>query len=241
MASEPSIDPRHFYFPVLAVDATGKPEALCGNAFPVSAAGDLLTCRHVVADHGTRDLVVVDRRNGMRGLRVNDVRTPADEKVDLACLPGLLGQGSRFFPLLTPGELMVGEDVTTYGFYTHGAGLPGLTDGYFKGHVVGFRTEPQLTTLLSYPIIEGLSGSPVAHFHNGQKVVGVCQGSEDQRVIARETIEYKDTEREIHERIERVVEFGIASRVETVISLCEEVGVSPVVSSEMVPASGQLG
>lgn len=94
---------------------------------------------------------------------------------------------------------------------------------------------------LPFPVIEGLSGSPVTTFHNGTKVVGVCFGSESQRVLASEILEFKEGNREVRETINRVVEFGLAYRVEVIQSLCVGLGIAPTVSSEAVASAGDLG
>ena len=39
---------------------------------------------------------------------------------------------------------------------------------------------------LSYAVIEGLSGSPVLTYHNGPKLVGMCWGNLQSRIVASE-------------------------------------------------------
>ncbi len=234
------MDPRKFHFPIAVLADDGRPERLRGNSFSITANGDLLTCRHVVSVlEGTR-LGVVDQELG-RVVPISSIQMPTDDTVDLALLPQALRRSSSYFPLLTPGSLLVGSDVSTYGFYSHGAGWAGVTDGYFAGHVVSFRTKGPITMTLPFPVIEGLSGSPVTTYHNGTKVVGICFGSESQRVLASEILEFKEGSREVRETINRVVEFGLAYRVEVVQSFCAGFGVTPTVSSESVASAGDLG
>jgi hypothetical protein len=54
--------------------------------------------------------------------------------------------------------------------YSLGAnGWKNITDGYFAGHGAGFRKDGKIMSL-SFPVIEGLSGSSVKKtFHNGTK------------------------------------------------------------------------
>jgi hypothetical protein len=182
----------------------------------------------------------VDQEFG-RVIPISSIQFPADENLDLALLPNALGRQSSYYPLLTPGALLVGSEVSTYGFYSHGAGWSGLTDGYFAGRVVSFRTSGPITMTLPFPVIEGLSGSPVTTFHNGTKAVGICFGSESQRVLASEILEFKEGNREVRETINRVVEFGLAYRVEVIQSLCAKFGAAPTVSSEPVASAGDLG
>ena len=112
--------------------------------------------------------------------------------------------------------MYVGHDVYTYGFYSPSGRVENVTDGYFKGNLVSFGTVRHATATLSYPVIEGLSGSPVLKYHNGTKLVGVCFGSESQRVLASEIIDLKDGEREYRETVNRIVEFGLAYRSEVI-------------------------
>lgn len=227
------MDPRKFHFPIAVIADDGQPERLRGNSFSVTANGDLLTCRHVVSVlEGTR-LGVLDQEFG-RVIPISSIQFPEDKNLDLALLPGALGRQSSYYPLLTPGALLVGSEVHTYGFYSHGAGWAGLTDGYFAGRVVGFRTKGPVTMMLPFPVIEGLSGSPVATFHNGTKAVGICFGSESQRVLASEILEFKKGNREVRETTNRVVEFGLAYRVEVIQSFCTALGVIPTVSADSV-------
>jgi hypothetical protein len=160
-------------------------------------------------------LAVLDREEG----RLKPIRTAAvagDATLDLAFLPEVLARESKHFPLLSAGDLYVGHDVYTYGFYSPSGRIENIADDYFKGNVVSFRTERHVTATLSYPVIEGLSGSPVLMYHNGTKLVGVCFGSESQRVLASETVELKDGEREYRETVNRIVEFGLAYRSEVI-------------------------
>ena len=89
---------------------------------------------------------------------------------------------AEFFPLLEPTSITIGEDVYSFGYFrSEGSDLAGAVagtgdHGYFKGNIVNFsasRVTPGATALsLSYPVVEGLSGSPVLTYHNGPKVVG---------------------------------------------------------------------
>jgi hypothetical protein len=226
------VDPRKFLYPIFELDANGQPQQLRGNAFPLTRDGGLMTCRHVISvDEGT-PLAVLDREES----QLKAIRTAAvsdDTTLDLAFLPGVLKRESKQFPLLSPGDLYVGHDVYTYGFYSPSGRIENIADGYFKGNIVSFRTERHVTATLSYPVIEGLSGSPVLIYHNGTKLVGVCFGSESQRVLASEIVESKEGEREYRETVNRIVEFGLAYRSEVVAAFmaAEAPGTKLVVTS----------
>ena len=115
--------------------------------------------------------------------------------------------------------------------------------GYFKGNIVncsGSRVTPGSMALsLSYPIVEGLSGSPVLTYHNGPKVVGMCYGNVQSRVTAREIIEYKDQGTEYKETVARIVEFGRAHHAAGIIRFLKEACIKGfVVSTKRVNVAG---
>ena len=112
--------------------------------------------------------------------------------------------------------------------------------GYFKGNIVNFtqfKESPEFPGLsLSYAVIEGLSGSPVLVYHNGPKVVGVCQGSVQSRIAPREILEYKDDQIELRETVTRIVELGQAYHASGLVRFLGEVSAQGyIVSSDRVP------
>jgi hypothetical protein len=181
-------------------------------------------------EEGTR-LAVLDRA-APRLVPITKILYPGDAGLDMALLPGVLDGSTKQFPILTSGLFRVGEDVGTYGYYSQTGHVAQMVDGYFKGHVVSFRTDRYVTITLSYPVIEGLSGSYVTTAHNGAKLVGMCFGSESQRVLAQEVVEIKEGERERREEVHRIVEFGMAYRSEVIETFCNECGVQPVVTDD---------
>ena len=131
----------------------------------------------------------------------------------------------------------MGEDVYSVGFYVSG----GRTDvGYFKGNIVNLNQSSGMPGFagmsLSYAVIEGLSGSPVLTYHNGPKVVGLCRGSVQSRIAAREILEYQDEQLTLKETVTRIVELGLAYHASALISFLQEVNAQGyVVSSQHVP------
>ena len=77
---------------------------------------------------------------------------------------------------------------------------------------------------LSYPVLEGMSGAPVLTYRNGVKVVGLCYGNVQSRVVAAEILEHEADGKTLRERVERIVEFG---RVYPSPVLAAALGVSP--------------
>ncbi len=88
------MDPRHFLFPVVALNDQDEPEWLCGNSFPITEDGGLITCRHVVSKPDAR-LAVIDRLGDPRVLLIENVIYPKDDALDLAFLPRALDRPSK--------------------------------------------------------------------------------------------------------------------------------------------------
>jgi hypothetical protein len=229
------VDPRHFLFPVVTLNNQDEPEWLCGNSFPITEDGGLITCRHVVSKPDAK-LAVIDRLGDLRVLLIEDVIYPKDDALDLAFLPRALDRASKRFPLLPAQEFRVGESIHTYGFYSQSGRVDALYDGYFAGNVVRFYTDNYSRAVLSFPVIEGLSGSPVMVYHNGTKAAGICYGSEQQRVLAAEIVDSHDGDVHYRETVNRVVEFGLALRSEVIASFAAEIpDCEPVITSDRVP------
>ncbi|MBU1421689.1 MAG: serine protease [Bacteroidetes bacterium] len=205
-----------------------------------------MTCRHVVdvAYDSEKQSIALFDNELERFTPVHQIIYPDNEHLDLAYLPnGLSRQKEHFFPILTPEELMIGEDVYSFGHYSAEESSEKMTFGYFKGHIVAFFKNPlkgfSPTITLSYPVIEGLSGSPVLTYHNGPKLVGVCYGSQAQRIMASEIIEYKDTQKEYKETINRIVEFGLAHHPSVIIDFLTSKGITGfVVSTDTIKMNG---
>lgn len=211
------------------------PARLGGTAFAITADGGLLTARHVVDVSDDVTPLVVDTRGGAPK-PIEMAVVPDNPELDIAFLPAAAPDGGSHFPLLSPGVLTVGEDVYSYGFYTPHGLLEGSRDGVFKGHIVSFQSEPRGTQTLSYPVVEGLSGAPVLEYHNGTKVVGVCAGSLQQRASASEVLEHESGELKLRETVHRIIEFGLAYRVEDIIAFLEEEGFADL----LVVTDGQV-
>lgn len=110
---------------------------------------------------------------------------------------------------------MPGADAFSYGFYAQSGHVAHMERGYFAGKVVGVRFKGMhfargQTLVLPYAVLEGLSGSPVLTYSNGVKLLGICHGSETQRVLAQEIVERHDDQDRLLETVHRVVEFGLA-------------------------------
>jgi hypothetical protein len=206
----------YFFYKLYSLAADGSPAAFLGNAFPIAPNGCMMTCRHVVdVSHGQGASLAIFDNEANRFVRIEHppiICTVPD--TDMAVIPNALGRPkAEFFPILTARLLHVGESVYSYGSFSIGGALAALEDGYFSGKIVSFFQHADVRTAmltLPYAIIEGLSGSPVLTYHSGPKLVGMATGNRIARILAAETMEYRDQEVELRETINRIVEFGMA-------------------------------
>jgi hypothetical protein len=230
------MDANQFFYSLFLVDDSNRPTCFIGSAFPIVPTGGLLTCRHVVSVNIPKEhaIAVFDPSTAEYRRIPHPPVLPSDPGVDIAYLPEAAGVAkTEFFPILLPSALKIGESVYTYGFFSSGGDVE---RGYFAGKVVSFfrykQTPNQASLMLPYPILEGMSGSPVLTYHNGPKLVGIATGNRTSRIVAAETIEYKDEKREFKETINRIVEFGIAYHCDAVVRFLEQIEVSDFVVSD---------
>ena len=231
-----------FFYKIFVTTQSLQIRRFLGTAFPITPNGGLLTCRHVVAvpikDNET--LAVFDNEAN-RLVPISDFKVPAQPQFDVAFIPNALQRKkSEFFPLLSPHLVNMGENVYSFGYYLSGKNHH---MGYFKGNIVNFlksdRTPESVSMSLSYAVIEGLSGSPVLTYHNGPKLVGLCWGNIQTRVVAHEVLEYRNEKETFQETINRIVELGQAHHAEALIKFLQEIEVDNfIVSSETVEISG---
>ena len=227
-----------FFYQVMLAGPDLQPRQLLGTAFPITPNGGLMTCRHVTdVNKADDERVAIFDSELNRMVPVEEVLYPRRSDLDIVFIPNALGrQKKEFCPILSTELIIMGLDVYSVGFFVGG----GKTDvGYFKGNVVNLiQSEGRrgFTGMsLSYPVIEGLSGSPVLTYHNGPKVVGVCHGSLQSRIAPREILEYQDERITLMETVSRIVELGQAHHASVLVKFLEEAGVKEYrVSSERV-------
>jgi hypothetical protein len=236
------MDPRRFFHPVHKLGVDGEPSHFLGTAFPVHPNGTLLTCRHVVDVRlGTDEALAVYDYFTESYYPLGTPRL-SSTAVDLALLVDAIPGKAEFFPILFPNKIHIGEEVYSFGYYSR-HGTTEVTRGYFAGRIANieetsrFAAQPILT--LPYPIIEGLSGSPVLTYHNGPKLLGVCIGSESHRVLAAEVSDVTDGALRFKETIHRITEFGIAYHAAAVIRFLAETGLQQLyLSDQRLPIPG---
>ncbi|MDP8928289.1 MAG: serine protease [Actinomycetota bacterium] len=170
--------------------------------------------------------------------RLESVTYPSDPTLDVAFLPNALKRTkAEFLPLLQPSLLNVGEDVYSFGYFLAGVEVE---EGYFSGRIVNFtRSKGRYSLTLPFPVIEGLSGSPLLTYHNGPKVVGLAYGSRSSRILASEVIEVDQGSQRFKETVNRIIEFGLAYHVAVLVEVINELQIlGAIVSDERVPLPG---
>jgi hypothetical protein len=220
-----------FFYKLYVTDASGQPKQFLGTAFPIVPNGGLLTCKHVVnvvLPTGS-SIAVFDNEFS----RFTPLSSPpifsANSEVDIAYLPNALARSkAEYFPILSPAELKIGEDVYSFGYFAIGGDSSSIEQGYFAGEIVNFFNHERSTDVASftlpYAVLEGMSGSPVLTYHSGPKVVGIAIGNRSSRILASEIVEYKDSRREFKESVNRIVEFGVAHHCAAIRSFLSQVG-----------------
>jgi hypothetical protein len=243
---------QRFVHRLYVTDLEDRALAFAGSGFAVNPAGDVVTCRHVVDRAGPRGEElrigiwdgIVDRMH-----HVQPMTAAYWPGLDLAVLPRAFGSRWRgdYLSLLASDVPQVGAPVVAWGSYsTYSQDLSRLRDGYFEGAIVSREPPGDLGAanaferiILPFPVIEGLSGSPLLMTYNGAKVAGVCFGSESSHVQAYESSTLVRDGRVQSERTERIVEFGLAYPSGLVAKWLEDAGVQHDV--ETLYAAGRPG
>ena len=239
------MDIAPFFYHVLKINRRDDSRHLLGTTFPITPNGGFITCRHVLTSHITDQEFIAIFDNERGKLVPVDLSTcimPANPEHDLAFIPDALKRPKpEFFPFLTPSHIKIGENVYSYGYFLSSSSEPeaadstSLNQGYFKGNIVNFSNSPKtpgsVAVSLSYAVVEGLSGSPVLTYHNGPKVVGMCYGNVQSRVVASEVLEYRDKTMEYKETVNRIVEFGRAHLNTAIVRHLQQNGVEGFIES----------
>lgn len=232
------MDIARFFYKLYAIDAANAPTQFLGTAFPVAPNGGLLTCRHVVdvsLPQGSSVAVFDNELGRFTRLPFAPVY-PSNANVDMAYLPNALNRiKPEYFPVLSPSELKIGEDVYSFGYFAIGGDTRAVEQGYFAGKVVNFfkheHSPAEASLTLPYAVLEGMSGSPVLTYHHGPKVVGIGIGNRSSRILASEIIEYKDSRREFKESVNRIVEFGVGHHCAAIAAFLVQAGADGFVVS----------
>ena len=218
-----------FFFRVYKVANGGSPNAYLGMAVPITPDGHLLTARHAVDVDlsGDERLALIDHY-GQHQYLVETTLFSSDPSLDLACIrSSTLRDTSQYLPILPPPYIKMGLNVHTFGHYLPAGDRVKTRHGFFKGHVVNVTNampNGHTALTLSYPILEGLSGSAILTDHNGPKIVGLAIGNATSQIVAHEYAEFANPGKDIYERetIKRIVELGQAHHVTAIAKFARE-------------------
>jgi hypothetical protein len=227
-------------FAVLAVGGESEKPRFLGTSFLIHADGGLLTCRHVAESVSEGERLAVLHFDNSRGPRktalivVDEILYPADEKLDLAYIPGAASviESRVFWPVGDQSWILMGIEAHTFGYTARGNPFP-VEIGYHSGSVVVRRhSDPNLggypSIALSFSVLEGMSGSPLLSADSpdlGRQIIGICCGNESHRIIAREVVSTEIDGREVREQVQRLVEQGLALPLWTIFDFLREIGV----------------
>lgn len=226
-------------FAVLAVGGDSDKPRFLGTSFLIHTDGGLLTCRHVAESVGDGEKLAVLHFDNRRKTResliiVDEVLYPADDKLDLAYLPGVASviESRVSWPAGDQSWILMGIEAHAFGYTARGNPFP-VEIGYHPGSVVVRRnSDPNLggypSVVLSFSVLEGMSGSPLLSADSpdlSRQVIGICCGNESHRIVAREVVSTEVDGREIREQVQRLVEQGLALPLWTICEFLREIGV----------------
>jgi hypothetical protein len=228
------VEIRKFYYRLFIVDESNTPIKFLGNAFPITPNGGLLTCRHVVQvnlSENHKMAVYDNEENRITLLSESDILYDGNSNMDLAYIQNALQRKKEeYIPILTPNKVIIGTDIYSYGYFMSGKNLE---QGFFSGTIVNiFREGSAYSIRLPFAVLEGMSGSPIATYHNGMKLIGIGYGNRASRILASEVLEYRDDKINYTEKIHRIVEFGIAYHAETIIEFLNRINIKDYMVSD---------
>jgi hypothetical protein len=224
-----------FIYPIFVIDQNNKPIQFCGTAFPITPDGGMITCLHTVDRklEPSPKLVLRDSEND-RFIPLSQYKSL--EGYDLAFFTNAIPDKKEYFPVLSPEKVLIGEDAITMGMFSVGGVVSSVDKGYFRGNIINIYRNPNKSNcwsmVLPYPVIEGLSGSPVYTAYNGTKLIGICYGSVSQRIIASEVVEFDEDGKKSTESVTRIVEFGQAYVAGEIINFLARLAIPGITISE---------
>jgi hypothetical protein len=220
--------PDYYIFKVYKMDNKGNAIHYCGTAFPITKSGYFLTCHHVL-NHELKDGEHLAIWQSEDDSYQKITETLFDKNFDTAAFH-TSHYLKKILPFADPSTFLVGEDVYTYGHYINKYDGDRIAAGFFKGNVVNFSPNSLVSNMLactlSFPIIEGLSGSPLLTYMNGVKVVGLNIGNNDHRIEQSVVTDYHHEKGYIRETVNRIVEFGISLHPTIIITFLNNVGIT---------------
>lgn len=205
----------------------------------VGSDGGLLACRHVVESGSDGEQLAVLHADNSGETRESlifpeEVLFPADEGLDLAYLPkpASVIESRVTWPMGEQSWILMGIEAHAFGYTARGNPFP-VGIGYHAGSVVARRnSDPNLggfpSLVLNFPILEGMPGSPLLSAESpdlSRRVIGICCGNENQRIVAREVVSTEVDGREVRDQVQRLVEQGLRLPLWAILDFLQEIGV----------------
>lgn len=214
--------------PLIAIPKSNESKfRFLGTGFYFDENGHLLTCRHIVDELRENDRFCAYQIGKKRELKLNIIRK--SNKYDLALCKSVPSGLEKPWPFVDKPFVDIGSDVEVYGYLHEPLGpneLP-FRQRYMKGHVSGISRDTSYPDSfeLSFPILFGMSGSPlVCHFpiegENNKRtgIVGCAYGSRESEVVHHTVISSDNFE----ERVSRIVELGLSYMAKAILSVLED-------------------
>lgn len=234
MPHEDMWDIAPFIFPIVSV--TEGREVLnihrfIGTGFWINSGGYFLTCKHVLEEleEGYKPALAQpfgDDRDTFIPVHI----LSAHPEIDIALCKA---HGNTKRAVLQPweGAFAAGLDISAFGFTDWGKGNQSLylDVRLLKGHVSRTAEEslglPTSTLAeVSFASPSGFSGAPLLV---GRNVVGMLYGNIESRLLAHTIDEIEDGRTTYKEVSYRVVEYGLAHKLEEIIGFTKQCGVEP--------------
>ncbi|MCF7810080.1 serine protease [bacterium] len=233
---------KSYIYPLFLINKDHIPIQFLGVAFPITPNGGMLSCKHVLEQAVLTDgnyIAIIDFKTSSV-IVIKEYQISDTINYDLAFLSNTINNKHEYIPMIPVNKLIIGSKISSFGFYSIGKSISDLSRGFFSGTIVNVRhVDGVQEMVLPFPVLEGMSGSPVIHYYEGPKIAGICIGNKQQIIQVNEILEYRDTEKEYKETINRVVEFGISYPVNVIKLFLDEIGVNNyLVSDQRVEIPG---
>ncbi len=199
-----------------------------GVAFYIGSNGLVATCAHIVESLEEEEILMVKDFNLNKFLEVQNI--VCHSSMDFA-VGRIKVTGNRYIPPVKEQitEVIMGTDVTTFGFVS--AGKKGediiLQYRFLKGYIsrLGDSTDSLKRSKslceVSFPSLAGFSGAPV-FLAGSNGLVGMLYGNNESSIEVFSFTEIVDDKKEYSEKVYRTLEFGLAHTISDILSYLED-------------------
>ena len=211
------INPREYICPIGLLNDDNDLIRFRGTGFGIERLGLVLTAAHVIGS-AKPDRIFLELQPGQFVKPLSVTRHPT---VDVAGLVFEENQSPRAFKLGKPttGEdFYLGEDVITFGYPSASEGpgkvklKPRLMCGHIQRHFKHAFHEYRFAAYeLSFPVIDGQSGSPVLLEHGIDYAIAILTGNFDSSTVVDSHEEHEaDGTKEVH-KVKKVITYGVGA------------------------------